>query len=442
MAARDLLPGGGDPQPHYVLSEACLPGTQSYSASMSLRQSTGEACLHKRDEEWIKERETALEMIADLSQQDQIAYFQSHQNEPDIPTIHSKWDSAQAVSFGGKLTHGQAECIIETLIRLLSQRGVREMSARKGTRKAMEHWRGAMLMMAISDARWRMTISQALPRSSEMHTQPNPEVAWDYREFHDDEVHEILDYPALPVAADERLVWATEAACAELCEAVAEAEPSPLTSDMFPSRAATLVFHTPVIDSEVTPTAVLRWVLGTYEGQEVVWVTTTAPWAYPSEDKYTHLHCIPLGHVCSKHNDFLFVAQPDHLLWAALQFIHAPLCERPKAERAEVRRADKRTLSRGREASGAHIQVIDLRRRQPGEAVPEQDRHVRAHWARGHMRRQWWPSLEQHVPRWIQTHVRGNPGLGWAPGHSAAGPPKPDVVWRIRGDKDVRLAKD
>ena len=73
----------------------------------------------------------------------------------------------------------------------------------------------------------------------------------------------------------------------------------------------------------------------------------------------------------------------------------------------------------------------------PGEAVPEHDRHVRAHWARGHMRRQWWPSLEQHVPRWIQTHVRGNPELGWAPGHSHAGPPKRDTVWRLRGDEDV-----
>ena len=337
---------------------------------MLLRQGAGEACLHKRDAEWIKEREAALGKIADLSQQDQIAYFQSHQNEPDIPTIRSKWDLAQAVSFGGKLTHGQAECIIETLIRVLSQRGVKGMSERKGTRKAMEHWRGAMLMMAISGARWRMTISQALPRSSEMHAHHNPEAAWDYREFHDDEVHEILDYPALPLAADERLVWATEAACAELSEAVAGAEPSPLTSDMFPSRAATLVFHTPVIDSEVTPTAALRWVLGTYEGQEVVWVITAAPWTYPSEDQYKHLHCIPLGHVCSEHNDFLFMVQPDRLLWAALQFIHAPLCERPKAERSEMRRADKRALSRGREAMGANIQVIDLRRRQPRRGSP------------------------------------------------------------------------
>ena len=215
-----------------------------------------------------------------------------------------------------------------------------------------------------------------------------------------------------PRTPDEQFVWVTDEAIREIEHAVAAAEPSRFTPDLFPFESATVIFQTPVSIGPNMPLGGCRWVND--KSGEGVMFTIARPWMFGDDiDNFTI--GVAYGDLCKPASMSVNAAPADRLLWALLQLSETPLAHRPKAERSEIRRADKRTRGRGREETAGIMRVIDLRRPEPGESVPTSERHVRAHWAAGHMRRQWHPSTEQHIPTWISTHVRGNPELGWAP---------------------------
>ena len=100
--------------------------------------------------------------------------------------------------------------------------------------------------------------------------------------------------------------------------------------------------------------------------------------------------------------------------WARLVFgafrlgAQRGLCERvsQRTERAERRRTQRAQLP------PRDVTVVRLRRSHQSEkpGVGEKTKHRYRYPVRGHWRSQWYPSVEDHRPIWIDQHLRGPEG--------------------------------
>ena len=391
--------------------------------------------IGRKNAKWLEDAEYVCRQIADLSLDKQIAYFRyiedgGRSNDIMVRSIqkYGRLTQEHVVAAIEMVRHTVAE-FPDDLFGSLPAAGILRPLKNRNTRLTF------LLNISFAELLWRVPIQDAHICAAELLSDRSVVGVRDYRG-----TSETVDMPAemlplIPFDDDERLVWVTEAACEEIGHAVADATATTLAADMFPAPAATVIFHVPVRIGSTDGISAIRWALGEYEGSDVVWVESTAAWMHTGLPLKRGA-CIPLGHTCDEFEDHLFVDNTDRLLWAVLQVAQSPLAQRPKIERSAVRRSDKRAMKKGFLGVSEMMHVIDLRRPRPGDEVPGGERHAHAHWVRGHTRQHWWPSLEQHVPTWIQTHVRGNPELGWAHGHTPDGPPKRQVVWRVRGDAD------
>ena len=392
--------------------------------------------IGKKNAKWLDETEGLFQQIADLPKETQIACFR-HREDSGESTEDML---ANCIEERGKLTQEHVSAAFGRVRDTVSEfqdgifAHVPAAMLSKPLRKR-DAWMGYLLNSAFVDLLWRIPIQEARNYAGDLLRDRIVVAVCDYRATSESWALPKEDFPHRRFALDERLVWVTEAACEEISHAVASSTTPTLSADMFPVPAATVVFHVPSRMGPTTSIGVFRWMLGEYEGSDVVWVESTAPLMHTGLP-VKRAACIPLGHKCEEFEDRLFVDNTDRLLWAVLQIAQTPLAHRPKLERSAIRRSDKRAMTRGFIDVGDLMHVIDLRRPHPGDAVPGSERHVHAHWVQGHTRQHWWPSLEQHVPTWIQTHVRGNHELGWAPGHTPDGPPRKQVVWRVKGDAD------
>ena len=389
--------------------------------------------MSAEDAAWFEERVEVNKRMAQLSQHEQLACFdrvlQRTGAEPGV--------ISHAVVKYGRLTPSQAEDFAERLQWKLTSAASNGQSEDVAfvEQQCGGHieFLEATMLACWAEARWRIPIEQTPIRAAEMKRAPFcVESAFDLS----GETDRWIELPSPPPSPGKHLIWATTSACEEIAHAASHAAPSLLSPDMFPVPSATVIFGTTVDGGSVLTCGALSWTLDTSAESPAAWVAIARPWMHCEHDLRKFMFRIPLGRLCEEFEDNPFIYQADRLLWAVLQIAQTPLAQRPKMERAAMRRADKRALSRKGEEMSSRIHVSDLRRPVSGDPVPAAERNVHAHWVQGHMRQHWWPSLEQHVPRWIQAHVRGNTELGWAPGHTPDGPPKKQVVWRVKGDAD------
>ncbi|HEX2516215.1 MAG TPA: hypothetical protein VH257_16015 [Chloroflexota bacterium] len=94
---------------------------------------------------------------------------------------------------------------------------------------------------------------------------------------------------------------------------------------------------------------------------------------------------------------------------AAFAFLHQQLLVAP-AVRVEDRGARRRLEREGCPPERQVVRVVRLRRpvRSASPGAEPSDVAWSCRWiVRGHWRRQWWPSLGRHQPRWIAPHVKG-----------------------------------
>jgi hypothetical protein len=107
-------------------------------------------------------------------------------------------------------------------------------------------------------------------------------------------------------------------------------------------------------------------------------------------------------------------ASPHRLLQALSALIRTPLVRdeitpSSKAARRDAERADLRDTA---------VRRIHLRRPEHAEHELEaardarRNRPSRGHWVRGHWKKQWYPSIEEHRPVWITGYPRGDFAVG------------------------------
>jgi hypothetical protein len=84
-----------------------------------------------------------------------------------------------------------------------------------------------------------------------------------------------------------------------------------------------------------------------------------------------------------------------------------------RVEREEVDRKARRRYERATRRPAPKISVVDIRRRSnPHPTGTSEHREWTHRWiVSGHWRRQWYPSVEEHRPIWIEPYVKGPEGL-------------------------------
>lgn len=82
-------------------------------------------------------------------------------------------------------------------------------------------------------------------------------------------------------------------------------------------------------------------------------------------------------------------------------------------EHDDAPQLDPATTSKARRAGASTtVRTSSLLRREVIELEAGRGSKHRAHWVRGHWRRQWHPSVKLHRMKWVEGHMRGDPHLG------------------------------
>jgi hypothetical protein len=229
--------------------------------------------------------------------------------------------------------------------------------------------------------------------------------------------------------ADTELIWC-DPPMVELLTAAADTFPSnPLEPHHLPSPSGIAIFAQPVPAiwederSETTQLhriSAITWGTGADgDGNPLVgvdgWVRASGQGRYRNPDltiSYRHLrlHTNALGHFGADQQGAGGAASPARLLQTLAALCRSPLV---KNEPGLGTVAGALRRRRGPSADQA-IRRIYLRRPEHGAAELQaaRDAHAgrspRGHWVRGHWKQQWYPSIEEHRPLWVEGYPRGD----------------------------------
>lgn len=105
------------------------------------------------------------------------------------------------------------------------------------------------------------------------------------------------------------------------------------------------------------------------------------------------------------------------MLRSAKAILDSPLSTQNTGETKHRQKKSKRSR-RAKDIDTSTVRVVSLRRPEYGKyELDAATGHTpktpqRMHWVRGHWRNQWYPSAQEHRPRWIDGYIKGNADYG------------------------------
>lgn len=105
------------------------------------------------------------------------------------------------------------------------------------------------------------------------------------------------------------------------------------------------------------------------------------------------------------------------MLRSAKAILDSPLSTQNTGETQPRKKKSKRSR-RAKDIDTSTVRVLSLRRPEYGKyELDAATGHTpktpqRMHWVRGHWRNQWYPSAQEHRPRWIDGYIKGNADYG------------------------------
>lgn len=209
-----------------------------------------------------------------------------------------------------------------------------------------------------------------------------------------------------------------------------------LSADMLPAKKTVFIFSEPIEvfdeesqsrifpETEEGELASIRMFSVRNEG-DVAWVDTFLDG--PAVDEYIRQH----NFLSYATKETFFFPTPAASAWVPLsgnkhtipeayrslnQLLTAfmPLLESQMVDKTSVR-VQKPQKKHREHTPSREVTVVSLMTPEytsTGSAETGQHHRNRAHWVRGFWRKQWYPSKQEHRPKWVDGFMRGDPSLG------------------------------
>lgn len=250
---------------------------------------------------------------------------------------------------------------------------------------------------------------------------------------------QLCDDTAESIAADSVPVFVSPQFAQMWIEAAQTVPDTTLSADMLPAKKTVFVFSEPVkmfngeLEVRAFPWLEKKEFVGVRmfsvrnEG-DVAWVNFFSDG--PATDDYIRRHnfspsttkesfffptpavsaWVPLAG--SKHIIPEAYRSLNRLLTAFLPLLESQMVEKTSVQ---VQKPQKKHKKHASSTPPREITVVSLMTPEytsTGSAETGQHHRNRAHWVRGFWRKQWYPSKQEHRPKWVDGFMRGDPSLG------------------------------
>lgn len=250
---------------------------------------------------------------------------------------------------------------------------------------------------------------------------------------------QLCDDTAESIAPDSVPVFVSSQFAQMWIEAAKTVPNTTLLADMLPAKKTVFVFSEPVeVFSEELKSRIFPWfrkeeitgarMLAVRNEGDIAWVNVF--FDGPENDDYIRRHNI----LSSTTKESFFFPTPSASAWVPLagskhiipeafrslnQLLTAflPLLESQMVEKTsvQVQKPQKKHKKHASPTPPREITVVSLMTPEytsTGSAETGQHHRNRAHWVRGFWRKQWYPSKQEHRPKWVDGFMRGDPSLG------------------------------